>query len=191
MDLQQKSVRGTWVQTERRAHEEWALLIGTHPKAAQLLHLLVAHMDRKSAVVVSHKVLAEMMKCSVNTVKRALVPLQAGNWIEVVRIGSGRGGVNAYLVNRRVAWADKREKQQYAAFDARIITSASEQEDDYFQERGALKQLPNIGEFPIPMGDGLPPPNQPAIEGLEPDLPVVGDAAERALLEELGQHKLL
>lgn len=192
MELDQPKVRGSWVQTERRAHEEWAKLIGTHPKAAQLLHLLVANMDKKSAIVVSQKVLAEMMKCSLNSVKRAIVPLQQGNWIDVVRVGSGRGGVNAYLVNRRVAWADKRDNQQYAVFDARIITSASEQDGDYFDRHEPLKQLPNFGEFPIPMGDGMPPPNQPAIEGLEPDLPAIGsDEAERVRLEQLGQKRLI
>lgn len=193
MELEQQKARGTWVQTERRAHEEWANLIGTHPKAAQLLHLLVANMDKKSAVIVSQKVLAEMMKCSLNTIKRAIVPLQAGNWIDVIRIGSGRGGVNAYLVNRRVAWADKRENQHYAIFDARIITSASEQDGDVFAHQEPLKQLPNFGEFPIPMGDGLPPPNQPSLDGLEPDLPAVHgtDEAERLKLEKLGQARLL
>jgi DNA-binding MarR family transcriptional regulator len=192
VELDQSKVRGSWVQTERRAHEEWANLIGTHPKAAQLLHLLVANMDKKSAVVVSQKVLAEMMGCSTDTVKRAISPLKKGNWVEVVKVGSARGGVNAYLVNRRVAWADKRENQHYAIFDARIITSAHEQDSDYLESQGKpLKQLPNFGEFPIPVGDGLPPPNQPTIEGLEPDLPAIGsDEAERVRLEQLGQKRL-
>jgi UTP:GlnB (protein PII) uridylyltransferase len=185
-------IRGTWVQTERKAHEGWAKLIRTSPKAAELLHVLVANMDKKAAVVVSQKVLAQMIGASVPTVKRAVTVLQDGNWVDVVRIGSERGGVNAYIVNRRVAWADNRDNQKYAIFDARIITSSSEQDRDVFAAQEPLNQLPNFGEFQMPAGDGLPPPNQPAIEGLEPDLPAIGsDEAERARLEKLGQERLI
>lgn len=166
-------VRGTWVQTERKAHEGWAKLIRSSPKAAELLHILVANMDKKAAVVVSQKVLADMMGASIPTVKRAIFALKEGNWVDIVRVGSERGGVNAYVVNRRVAWADKRENQQYAMFDARIIVAASEQEINILDNKEPLNQLPNFGEFQIPVGDGLPPPAQPLIDGLEPDLPTI------------------
>jgi DNA-binding transcriptional regulator YhcF (GntR family) len=164
-------VKGTWVQTERKAHEAWALLIGSKPKAAQLMHLLVANMDRRGAVVVSQKVLTEMMGCSLNTVKRSLKALKDDNWLEVTRIGSERGGVNAYMINRRVAWADKRDNQRFAAFDARIILSASEQDQDTLDAREPLRQLPQMGESQLPTGVGLEPPSQPSLEGMEPDLP--------------------
>ncbi len=169
------TTKGTWVQTERKAHEGWAKLIRTSPKAAELLHLLVANMDKKSAVVVSQKVLAEMMSAHINTVKKSITVLRDGNWIDVVRVGSERGGVNAYLVNRRVAWADKRENQHFAVFDARIITSSGEQDFDVLEQREPLKQLPNFGEFQLPVGDGLDPPSQPSIDGFEPDLPAIRD----------------
>ncbi len=186
------NVRGTWVQTERKAHEGWAKLIRSSPKAAELLHVLVANMDKKAAVVVSQKVLAEMIGASVPTVKRAITVLQEGNWVDVVRVGSERGGVNAYVVNRRVAWADNRENQRYAIFDARIITSANEQDRDVMGVQEPLNQLPNFGEFQMPVGDGLPPPNQPTFDGLEPDLPTLGsDEAERIKLEMLGQERLI
>lgn len=185
------SVRGTWVQTERKAHEEWAALIGKKPKAAQLLHLLVANMDKRGAVIVSQKVLAEMMGVHRNTVTTAVQVLESGNWIDSVRIGSEKGGVKAYMINRRVAWADKRENQRYAAFDARVIASSTEQDFNVLEAREPLRQLPNFGEIQIPTGDGLPPPNQPSIEGLEPDLPTIGsDEAERVRLEQLGQKRL-
>lgn len=184
-------VRGTWVQTERKAHEEWAALIGKKPKAAQLLHLLVANMDKRGAVIVSQKVLAEMMGVHRNTVTTAVQVLEFGNWIDSVRIGSEKGGVKAYMINRRVAWADKRENQRYAAFDARVIASSTEQDFNVLESRAPLRQLPNFGEIQMPVGDGLPPPNQPSIEGLEPDLPAIGDdAKEREKLERLGQKRL-
>jgi DNA-binding transcriptional regulator YhcF (GntR family) len=166
-------VKGTWVQTERKAHEAWAVLIGSRPKAAQLMHLLVANMDRRGAVVVSQKVLTEMMGCSLNTVKRSLKTLTDDNWLDVARIGSERGGVNVYLINRRVAWADKRENQRHAAFDARIILSASEQSQATLEVKGPLRQLPQmgLGEAQLPAGEGMEPPSQPALDGFEPDLP--------------------
>ncbi|MNC02052.1 hypothetical protein D3C75_494180 [compost metagenome] len=166
--------RGTWVQTERAAHEAWAGLIGRKPKAAQLLHLLVANMGRDGAVVTSQATLATLMGVSVNTVKRSLTVLGNENWVDIVRVGSERGGVNAYVVNRRVAWADKRSNQRYAAFDARILVSSDEQDAATIAlDRPSLRQLPSLspGELQLPAGDGLQPPNQPSIDGLEPDLP--------------------
>ena len=166
--------RGTWVQTERAAHEAWAGLIGRKPKAAQLLHLLVANMGRDGAVVTSQATLATLMGVSVNTVKRSLTVLGAENWVDIVRVGSERGGVNAYVVNRRVAWADKRSNQRYAAFDARILVSTDEQDASTIAvDRSNLRQLPSLsfGDLQLPAGDGLKPPNQPSIDGLEPDLP--------------------
>ena len=174
------TVRGTWVQTERKAHESWALLIGSKPKAAQLLHLLVANMDKKGAIVISQKVLADLMSVHYNTVKKAIKVLKSDNWIDVIRIGSERGGVNAYVVNRRVAWADKRENQCYASFDARVITGLSEQEKRSIENTQELKQLPNLGEFQIPVGEGLAPPNQPSLPDMEASLPSVGyEVAEK------------
>ena len=166
--------RGTWVQTERAAHEAWAGLIGRKPKAAQLLHLLVANMGRNGAVVTSQATLATLMGVSVNTVKRSLTVLGAENWVDIVRVGSERGGVNAYVVNRRDAWADKRSNQRYAAFDARILVSTDEQDASTIAvDRPNLRQLPSLspGDLQLPAGDGLKPPNQPSIDGLEPDLP--------------------
>jgi DNA-binding MarR family transcriptional regulator len=165
-------VKGTWVQTERKAHEAWAVLIGSKPKAAQLMHLLVANMDKSGAVVVSQKVLAEMMGVTTMTVKRSVKVLKGDNWLDVVRVGSERGGVNAYLVNRRVAWADKRSNQRFAAFDARIIVSASEQDQESLEAFDEpLRKLPRLGEDQLPTGEGLQPPSQPSFDGMEPDLP--------------------
>lgn len=165
------SVRGTWVQTERAAHEAWAGLIGRQPRAAALLHLLVANMDRSGALVASQATLASLMGVSVATVKRALVVLSDECWIDVVRVGSERGGANAYVVNRRVAWADKRENQRYASFDARILVSEAEQAAPVRDNLPPLRQMPSLspGDMQLPHGDGLPPPAQPPL--VEADLP--------------------
>lgn len=173
--IEPKNVRGTWVQTERAAHEAWAALINRQPRAAALLHLLVANMNRSGALVASQATLAKLMGVSVATIKRAVTVLSDECWIDVVRVGSERGGVNAYVVNRRVAWADKRDKQRYAAFDARILVSEEEQEAPITDDRPPLTHVPSLspGEMQLPAGDGSTPPSQPSLEGLEPDLPAL------------------
>ena len=52
-NLHQPAPRGTWVQTERAGHEAWAQLIAHAPRAAQLLHILVANMDKSGALIAS------------------------------------------------------------------------------------------------------------------------------------------
>ncbi len=173
-----KGSKGTWVQTERAAHQKWANLISRQPNAAALLHVLVSCMDKTGVIVVSQATLAKMLGKSVATVKRAIDVLKAECWIDVVRVGSERGGVNAYCVNRRVAWADKRKNDRYAAFNARIIVSESEQPSGSISDdRPPLNQLPSLtpGEMQLPSGDGAEPPVQELLDGIEPDLPAICD----------------
>lgn len=167
-----KTKPGHWVQTERAAHEAWARLIGRKPRAAMLLHHLVAQMGQQNAVVVSQAVLAKMMGCSIETVKRAVRDLTAEKWIQIVRIGRGKEA--AYVVNDRVAWGQPRQEMpRLSVFSAVVIADASDQ-DTLTLEQGELRRIPTLypGEMQLPSGDGLPPPSQPALPGMEPDLPV-------------------
>lgn len=50
----------TWVQTERAAHEAWGDLTLKSPRAATLMHKLVALMGHQNAVVVPQKTLAKL-----------------------------------------------------------------------------------------------------------------------------------
>lgn len=164
---------GTWVQTDRAAHEAWAKLIGTHPRAAALMHVIVGNMGRHNALVASIPTLQKMMDCSRNTVLRAINVLKEQNWIEVRQIG-GAGTANAYIVNDRVAWSGKRDGIRYSLFSAAILISDEEQPDrDELETQAPLKRLPSLypGERQLPSGDGLPPPSQPFFEGMEPALP--------------------
>lgn len=162
----------TWVQTERAAHEAWAQLVRTNGRAAALLHVLVANMDSQAAVVASRATLAQLVGYSEATVKRAVADLRADRWIEVVQLG-GKGGVNAYVVNSRVAWADSRDKLGRAVFRATVVTTKAEQTDGI--DTSVLRQIPTLypGERQLPSGPGGQPPSQPALDGLEPDLPAV------------------
>lgn len=174
-----KSQRSTWVQTERAAHEAWAQLVRTNGRAAALLHVLVANMDNQAAVVASRATLAQLVGYSEATVKRAVADLKSDRWIEVVQLG-GKGGVNAYVVNSRVAWADSRDKLGRATFRATVVTTKAEQTDGI--ETAALRRIPTLypGERQLPTGPGEAPPSQPSIEGLEPDLPAIYAQISRA-----------
>jgi hypothetical protein len=143
------------------------------------MHKLVANMGRDAAVVASHATLAEITGYSLSTLKRAIADLQAANWIEVVQIG-GKGGACAYIVNDRVAWADARENLRMSRFSASIIASSNEQME---VKTEPLRRIPVImrGERQLPSGNGAPPPNQPALDGMEHDLPAV-------VLDEKGQE---
>lgn len=164
---------GHWVQTERAAHEAWAELIQKAPKAAQLMHLLTARVGEHNAVVVSQQTLADLMKCSRRTVQRAVEVLAKDRWIEVRQIGPS-GTVNAHIINDRVAWSGKREGLRFSLFSATVIVSNAEQPAGFDPEaQEPLRKIPSLfhGEQQLPTGDGLPPPSQPFLEGMEMDLP--------------------
>jgi hypothetical protein len=163
----------TWVQTERKAHEAWAKLIATAPKAAMLLHHLVARMGNGNAVVVSQQTLAGLMGVNVRTVQRAVAQLRSGRWLQTVQVGQS-GTVNAYIVNSMVAWGQPRDQLHLAHFSAVVVANAAEQPLGVL-EHSELRRIPVLfpGEQQLPTGSGEEPPSQPAFDGLEPDLPAL------------------
>lgn len=164
---------GQWVQTERKAHEAWANLISRKPRAAELLHHLVAQMGHQNAVVVSQKVLAQMMGRSLRTVQYAIADLVAERWVSVVKL-NGPGTVSAYVVNDRVAWGQPRDQLRLSAFSATVVADYDDQ-DEALLGHSELRRIPTLypGERQLPTGPGAEPPSQPSIEGLEPDLPAL------------------
>jgi hypothetical protein len=181
---------GQWVQTERKAHEAWANLISRRPRAAMLLHHLVAQMGHQNAVVVSQKTLAKLMGVHDRTVSRAVADLVEERWIQVIRIGSGKEA--AYVINDRVAWGQSRDQLRLSMFSATVVADITDQDADTLDHTD-LRRIPTLypGERQLPTGPGEDPPSQPIIAGMEPDLPVLtGDAADRAELEQYGQLRL-
>jgi DNA-binding transcriptional MocR family regulator len=164
---------GTWVQTDRSAHEQLARLIADHPKAASLIHVMIGNMGRHNALVASQKTLAAKLGCTTRTIQRALEVLENGNWIEIRQIGP-TGTTNAYIINDRVAWSGNREGIRYSLFSAAVVVSEHDQPDrDELGAQPSLHRLPDIypNERQLPSGDGLPPPSQPFLGGMEPELP--------------------
>lgn len=154
-------------------HEAWAQLSMRSPKAGALLHLLAAKVGDQNAVIVSQKTMATWLGCSVDTIKRAVAELKGGNWLEVRQLGQS-GSMNAYVLNDRVVWWQSRDGLRYSLFNAAVIISEAEQPDKTdLGNQPPLRKLPNSepGERQSPSGPGLPPPSEPSIPGLEPDLP--------------------
>ena len=188
-----KNKIGQWVQTERKAHEAWASLIGRKPRAAMLLHHLVAQMGHQNAVVVPQKILAKLMKCSQETVKRAVADLVAERWVQVVKL-NGPGTVNAYVVNDRVAWGQPRDQLRLSAFSATVVADHDDQ-DPATTDSTNLRRIPTLypGEQQLPSGPHEDPPSQPCLPDMEPDLPFL-EARETGLqgkLEADGQGRLI
>jgi len=163
---------GHWVQTERKAHEAWAALIGRKPTAAALLHHLVAQMGHQNAVVVGQKTLAKMLGVSERTVRRAVTDLVEEHWIQVVRIGRGKEA--AYVVNDRVAWGQSRNQLRLSVFSATVVADHEDQDAETLGH-GDLRRIPALhpGEQQMPSGEGMDPPSQGLLEGMEPDLPAI------------------
>lgn len=171
---------GQWVQTDRRAHEAWAALIQHKPRAARLLHHLVSQMVDLNAVVISQKTLSKLMGVSLRTVQYAVDDLVEGRWIEVVRV-NGPGTAAAYVVNDRVAWGQAREDLRLSTFSATVVADFADQPR---AKSGDLRRIPTLypGERQLPTGPGEDPPADPALDGLEPDLPALIDSRQGSLI---------
>ena len=171
--LPDRQQRNRWVQTERIAHEAWALLTRKSALAAQIMHLLVARVGEHNAVVISQGTLATLTGASRRGVQKALRVLTEDNWIELRQIGD-RGTINAHVINDRVAWSGKRDGIRYSLFSAAVVLSDEEQPDrNQLEQQAPLRRVPSLlhGEKQLPSGDGLPPPSEPSLPGMEPDLP--------------------
>jgi len=138
------------------------------------MHVIVGNMGNHNALVASQKTLAKTMGCTVRTVQRAIEVLRDGQWLEVRQVGAA-GTTNAYVVNDRVAWSGPRDGIRYSLFSASVLITDEEQPDRAeLANQEPLRAIPALypGERQLPTGPGMPPPSQPSIDGLEPDLPV-------------------
>lgn len=82
------------------------------------------------------------------------------------------------MVNDQVAWSQKRDNLRLSLFSASVVADADDQ-DQATLEPIKLRRIPTLypGEQQLPSGPGLPPPSQPFLNGLEPDLPALGQSA--------------
>lgn len=106
----------------------------------------------------------------------------------------GKGKECAYVVNDRVAWDKPRGKLNLSLFSAQVVADADDQDE---LEGPDLKRIPVLfpGERQLPTGPGEDPPSQPALEGMETDLPHIDQQTGeihgyRQELERRGQQRL-
>lgn len=167
------SPSGSWVQVERVAMERWAQLAIKCPRAASIMMVITSKMGRSNALVISQRTLSQIAECSRSTLVRSLELLQRENWIDIRQIGPS-GTVNAYIVNDRVAWQGNRDGKRFSLFSATVLLSENEQPDkEELEQLEKLERIPEMfsGEMQLPHGEGLPPPSQPALPGMEMELP--------------------
>jgi DNA-binding transcriptional MocR family regulator len=183
-----QSVQSGWVQTDRSSHEAWAALTRKSPLAAQIMHLLAARVGEHNAVVISQKTLAHLAGASRRGVQNALKVLDRERWLEIRQIGE-RGTVNAHVINDRVVWSGPRDGLRYSLFSAMVIVSDEEQPDrSELGRQEPLNRVPRLypGEQQLPTGEGLPPPSEPALPGLETELPATPEPERRGEALSLG-----
>ena len=151
---------------EMRALEELQDLMRRAPRAAELIVCLISRMSAGSGGVVlaSRETMRELLGCSMPTVERALRLLIAEGWVQRIKVG----GAHALAINSRVAWVGPRGDLAHAVFGATVIASRSEQ-DAVALTPPPLRHVPTLrdGEHLVPHGDGLPPPSQPPLPGVE------------------------
>ena len=177
--------RGTWVQSERKALQLLAELNRDNPKAATLMLVLMANMDNQAALVASQETLADLCKCGLNTIKRAVAVLVKGNWIETSSIGKGRGSTLSYSINNRVAWADKRKNLEYAHVNAKLILAKKDQEEVRTEPLIQVAILAPDEEV-VPHGVGIDPPAQDEFDETLRRLPTV-NSEKQAIIEAAGR----
>lgn len=174
---------------ELHALEGLSGLVRSHPKAAELMLMLIRQMPPGSGgvVVCSRETMAEMLGCSLPTIYRALNVLIDDGWVQRMRVGSA----HALAVNHQVAWVGPRGDIQHAVFSATVIASRTEQ-DEKGLNPPPLRSVPILspGEVGLPVGPGETPPSQPGLGGIDGPAFVTGDAAERAALEVRGQMRI-
>jgi DNA-binding transcriptional MocR family regulator len=186
MALPGQKPKGHWVQTDRSSHEAWAALTRKSPLAAQVMHLLAARVGEHNAVVISQGTLAQLAGASRRGVQNAIAILDRERWIELRQIGE-RGTVNAHVINDRVVWTGARDGLRTSLFSAVVVVSETEQPDrDDLGSQQPLRAVPRLfsDEGQLPTGDGLPPPAEPSLPGMEPDLPALSEPADRQPMEE-------
>jgi len=105
------------------------------PKAGALFMMLLEHMDKDNALIVSLDTLAELMEWGKATVSRKVKYLKDKNFITTQRTGNS----SIYFVNANIAWTTYANKKDYAKFKASVLISKAEQQHRLKSSR--FKQL--------------------------------------------------
>lgn len=127
-----KSPYTKWTQlnNDREAQNARYWLMRENPVAYCIMDFLASNMDKYNAVICSYKVIQEKFSHSKATVMRAIKLLKENKYIKVVKSGTS----NVYLINKTLYWNSWGSNYAYAEFGAKIIISASEQDQEMQDE---------------------------------------------------------
>lgn len=136
-DLERKSVEDAkkspyrnFLQVNKDNYKAEAWLMRKSPIAYQILRFIVQNMDNFNALICSYKIIEETLQVSHSTVARAIKLLQEHKYLYVAKSGT----TNIYMINKELYWHSYGTNYARAAFGAKIIISADEQDKVYREE---------------------------------------------------------
>ncbi|MBQ4403460.1 MAG: ArsR family transcriptional regulator [Selenomonadaceae bacterium] len=123
-----KSPFKKWTQlnNDEQAQEARFWLMKQSPIAYCVMDFLASNMDHYNAVICSYKVMQERFGYSRAALSDAIQLLKKHRYIDVKKSGTS----NVYLLNKQLYWNSWGSNYAYAEFGAKIIVSASEQDED-------------------------------------------------------------
>ena len=122
-----KSPFRKWVQMnyDENAYRADDWLVANSPAAYRIFKFLIANMDNYNAVICSYKVMQEKFGYSKATIERAIKVLKEHQYVGIAKSGTS----NVYLINKHLYWNSWGTNYAYAEFDAKVIITASEQDE--------------------------------------------------------------
>lgn len=115
-----------FVQVYENEMKKFRQIIRKDPVAAEIFYFLLENMDRTNSLACSSRVLEEVTGKSRTTVWKAVKLLKDRKHLEISKMGN----CNVYHVNAKVAWKTWGNGRKYAKFNASVIVSQSEQDQD-------------------------------------------------------------
>jgi len=134
LDQKEEAKNHSFTQLDDLGAVQLEKLLRKSPKAAGLFLKLLPMMDGRGAVVISRQILAELAGVDYKNLSRIMKTLTEFGMIRDLKIK----GTPIIAINPEVAWRSYNNQRPYAVFNANVILSADEFEDDEdFQIRKA------------------------------------------------------
>lgn len=118
-----KATKASFIQINRESMKLLRELAKQSPTQFEILMLMAENMDRNNAIMISNRALQALLGVTRQTISNSVNVLAQNNWLKIMKVGTS----NAYFLNSKAFWTDKIEKQRYAEFTAKIITTEKEQ----------------------------------------------------------------
>lgn len=127
--ISQRVIRGNkdFKQFSNRHLSSIRAIAQENPCALAVFLLLIEHMDKKNALVISRETISDLLGISTRSVSSHVKYLKDRQLIAVMRSGSS----NIYHLNAQVVWSSTADKKKYAKLDAAVVLSEKEQRDPF------------------------------------------------------------